>query len=134
MFLFFFFRQEKLLGELSEKDSHIADLEMDRNSTGASTRAMTIEKLNNEKQQLYNQLKELVRNFLFEGKKTKTFFVFRLFLDGNSNENHSGSSNSKRRIRTTRKIFDITSSKKQLIGVCCDICQKSSMFDVVQCV
>jgi len=55
----FISQQEKLLGELSEKDSHIADLEMDRNSTGASTRAMTIEKLNNEKQQLYNQLKEL---------------------------------------------------------------------------
>lgn len=72
----FFFRQEKLLGELSEKDSHIADLEMDRNSTGASTRAMTIEKLNNEKQQLYNQLKELVRKFLLEEtkkQKGKTF-------------------------------------------------------------
>ena len=55
------FRQEKLLAELSEKDSHIADLEMDRNSSGAAMRAATIDKLNNEKQQLYNQLKELVR-------------------------------------------------------------------------
>ena len=54
------FRQEKLLGELSEKDSHIADLEMDRSTSGAANRSIIIDKLNNEKQQLYNQLKELV--------------------------------------------------------------------------
>ncbi len=63
---FLFFRQEKLLGELSEKDSQIADLEMDRSSHGASNRANIIEKLNTEKQQLHNQLKELVKiNLLF---------------------------------------------------------------------
>lgn len=33
---------------------------MDRSSNGASNRSVLIEKLNNEKQQLYNQLKELV--------------------------------------------------------------------------
>ena len=55
-----YFRQEKLLGELSEKDSQIADLEMDRSSSGASNRASTIKKLNSEKHQLHNQLKELV--------------------------------------------------------------------------
>ena len=57
----YFFRQEKLLGELSEKDSQIADLEMDRSTHGASNRSNIIEKLNSEKQQIYNQLKELVR-------------------------------------------------------------------------
>ncbi len=81
-----FFRQEKLLGELSEKDSQIADLEMDRSSHGASNRANIIEKLNTEKQQLHNQLKELVRTFFL-------FIIFidfiRLNLDGNSYENNS---------------------------------------------
>jgi len=62
---FFNFRQEKLLGKLSEKDSQIADLEMDRSSHGASNRANIIEKLNSEKQQLYNQLKELVKNIFY---------------------------------------------------------------------
>jgi hypothetical protein len=60
--LLFDFRQEKILAELSEKDSHIADLEMDRSSTGASNRANRIERLNTEKLQLHNQLKELVRH------------------------------------------------------------------------
>ena len=54
-------RQEKLLEELSEKDSQIADLEMDRSSAGAANRANTIGRLNSEKHQLHNQLKELVR-------------------------------------------------------------------------
>ena len=57
-------RQEKILGELSEKDSYIADLEMDRHNSGAANRAMIIERLNNEKQQLHNQLKELVRSLI----------------------------------------------------------------------
>jgi hypothetical protein len=60
--LLFDYRQEKILAELSEKDSHIADLEMDRSSTGASNRANRIERLNTEKLQLHNQLKELVRH------------------------------------------------------------------------
>jgi hypothetical protein len=60
-----FFRQEKILAELSEKDSHIADLEMDRSTSGSSNRAIIIEKLNTEKQQLHNQLKELVRISFF---------------------------------------------------------------------
>ncbi|CAF1468597.1 unnamed protein product [Adineta steineri] len=55
----FISQQEKILGELSEKDSHIADLEMNRSTAGASNRANTIEKLNTEKHQLHNQLKEL---------------------------------------------------------------------------
>ncbi|CAM4764412.1 unnamed protein product [Rotaria magnacalcarata] len=55
----FISQQEKILAELSEKDSRIADLEMDRTSSGASNRVNTIEKLNTEKQQLHNQLKEL---------------------------------------------------------------------------
>ncbi|CAF0752344.1 unnamed protein product [Rotaria sordida] len=55
----FISQQEKILGELSEKDSRIADLEMDRTSNGASNRANMIERLNTEKQQLHNQLKEL---------------------------------------------------------------------------
>ncbi|CAF0765631.1 unnamed protein product [Rotaria sp. Silwood1] len=55
----FISQQEKILAELSEKDSQIADLEMDRTSIGASNRANTIERLNTEKQQLHNQLKEL---------------------------------------------------------------------------
>ncbi|UJR35126.1 hypothetical protein I4U23_027897 [Adineta vaga] len=55
----FISQQEKLLLELSEKDSQIADLEMDRSSSGASNRAHTIEKLNSEKHQLHHQLKEL---------------------------------------------------------------------------
>lgn len=52
----FISQQEKLLGELSEKDSQIADLEMDRSNNG---RTNMIERLNMEKQQIYNQLKEL---------------------------------------------------------------------------
>jgi hypothetical protein len=60
----FFFRQEKILAELSEKDSEIADLEMDRSSHRASNRPTIIEKLNTEKQQLHNQLKELVRIYI----------------------------------------------------------------------
>jgi hypothetical protein len=35
---------------------------MDRSSHGASNRSNIIEKLNSEKQQIYNQLKELVYN------------------------------------------------------------------------
>jgi len=62
---FVFFRQEKILAELSEKDSHIADLEMDRSNHRASNRPIIIEKLNLEKQQLHNQLKELVRIYIF---------------------------------------------------------------------
>ncbi len=57
---FGFFRQEKILAELSEKDSEIADLEMDRSNHRPSNRPIIIEKLNLEKQQLHNQLKELV--------------------------------------------------------------------------
>ena len=77
-----FFRQEKLLGELSEKDSMIAELEMDRNSSGASNRAIIIEKLNSEKQQLHNQLKELVKNFIFIQQKSRDsqdFFVMNYY-------------------------------------------------------
>jgi hypothetical protein len=71
-----YFRQEKLLGELSEKDAYIADLEMDRSSTGASNRANIIEKLNTEKQQLHNQLKELVKNiFRINQKKSLVKFL-----------------------------------------------------------
>ncbi|CAF2382613.1 unnamed protein product [Rotaria sp. Silwood2] len=55
----FISQQEKILAELSEKDSQIADLEMDRTSSGISNRSNTIERLNTEKQQLHNQLKEL---------------------------------------------------------------------------
>lgn len=66
MFFCFYFRQEKILAELSEKDSQIADLEMDRTSIGNSNRANIIGKLNTEKQQLHNQLKELVRNNLWK--------------------------------------------------------------------
>jgi hypothetical protein len=85
---FFYFRQEKILGELSEKDSEIADLEMDRSSLGASNRANLIEKLNTEKQQLHNQLKELVKIDFF----IRYFDVFiYLYSDGNSNKNNSRS-------------------------------------------
>ncbi|CAF0794704.1 unnamed protein product [Didymodactylos carnosus] len=51
---FFYFRQEKLLGQLSEKDSEIADLEMD-----PQAHRVQINRLNGEKHQLHNQLKEL---------------------------------------------------------------------------
>ncbi|CAF0917158.1 unnamed protein product [Didymodactylos carnosus] len=50
----FISQQEKLLGELSEKDSQIADLEMD-----PQAHRIQINKLNGEKHQLHNQLKEL---------------------------------------------------------------------------
>lgn len=62
----FYFRQEKLLAELSEKDACIADLEMDRTNAGASNRGNIIERLNTEKQYLHNQLKELVRRKIFK--------------------------------------------------------------------
>jgi len=48
---------------------------MDRSSLGASNRANLIEKLNTEKQQLHNQLKELVKiDFLF------VILMFYLFI------------------------------------------------------
>ena len=52
---------------------------MDRSSNGAANRSVLIEKLNNEKQQLYNQLKELVG-------ENKSFHLVHIdhFLDGNS--------------------------------------------------
>ncbi len=72
-----YFRQEKLLGELSEKDSQIADLEMDRSSHGASNRSIIIDKLNNEKQQIYNQLKELVRISFLILIESSHWFLFK---------------------------------------------------------
>lgn len=95
------FRQEKLLGELSEKDSQIGDLEMDRSNHG---RTDMIEKLNTEKQQIYNQLKELVNSILV------LFFSLlqiekKIYLDRNSNENYSGTFSIETRIRTARKII-----------------------------
>lgn len=65
---------------------------MDR---GAMNRSNIIEKLNTEKHQLHNQLKELVN------RQPSNLLLFKLFvlnLDGNSNENNSGSYGIKRRI------------------------------------
>ncbi len=45
---------------------------MDRSSSGASNRANIIERLNTEKQQLHNQLKELVKTNI----KQKTVLLF----------------------------------------------------------
>ena len=78
--IFLVFRQEKLLGQLSEKDSQIADLEMDRSSSGASNRSTLIEKFNNEKQQIYNQLKELVSLSFVHFSIVRSMFSRRKFV------------------------------------------------------
>lgn len=82
---------------------------MDRSSTGATNRSILIEKFNNEKQQLYNQLKELVRR-----RRRSLRISIDILLDGNSYKNHSGSSCIEKRIRTTRKKLFSTSGKSSV--------------------
>ena len=74
--VYFHSRQEKILVELSEKDSEIADLEMNHTSTDTLNYASIIEKLNTEKQQLHNQLKELVRNMCIDSLWKESFVSY----------------------------------------------------------
>ncbi len=70
---FFGLRQELLLSTISEKDAVIGSLEFDRSSDSKENKRR-IHQLNEEKDYLHQQLKELVRIF----KLFRTKFEFKL--------------------------------------------------------